>query len=184
MNIEPLAIPDVKLIQPRRFGDARGWFAETFREDVMAKAGISERFVQDNQSQSVQTGTVRGLHYQEPPFAQAKLVQVVRGSALDVAVDLRRSSPSFGRHVAVRIDAEGGAQLYVPAGFAHGFCTLEPGTVLSYKVSAYYSAAHDRGLRWNDPALGIEWPVPAGSAILSDKDRTAPFLADLALCFD
>jgi dTDP-4-dehydrorhamnose 3,5-epimerase len=140
--------------------------------------------VQDNQSFSAQQGTVRGLHYQLPPFAQAKLVRAVSGRLLDVAVDIRRSSPTFGQAVAVELSAAGGEQLFIPAGFAHGFCTLEPDTSLAYKVDAYYSAAHDRGIRWNDPALRIDWPVSEAEAMLSDKDRKQPFLSDVTDLFD
>jgi dTDP-4-dehydrorhamnose 3,5-epimerase len=183
MEIEETALPGVKLLTPRRFGDARGWFCETWNRRVLADAGIDHDFVQDNQSLSRPVGTVRGLHFQLPPFAQAKLVRVLRGAILDVAVDLRRASPTYGRSVAVRLDAENGAQLYVPVGFAHGFCTLEPDTEVFYKVSAPYSAAHDRGLAWDDPALAVAWPVTAAQAVLSDKDRKQPTLAELGPLF-
>jgi dTDP-4-dehydrorhamnose 3,5-epimerase len=179
LNITPTSIDDVRIVQPRRIGDARGWFEETWRADAFAAAGIDVTFVQDNQSFSAKAGTVRGLHFQLPPFAQAKLVRVVSGAILDVAVDLRRTSPSFGRHVAVRLDAENGTQLFIPVGFAHGFCTLVENTAVSYKVSSAYSREHDRGMRWNDPVLGIDWPVSGDQAQLSDKDRIAPLLADL-----
>lgn len=179
MRIEETTLPGVRLLTPRRFGDERGWFSETWSRRTLAAAGIDHDFVQDNQSLSRPAGTVRGLHFQLAPFAQVKLVRVVRGAILDVAVDLRRGSPTYGRSVAVRLDAENGAQLYVPVGFAHGFCTLEPDSEVFYKVSAPYSAAHDRGLAWDDPALAIDWPVSAEQAILSDKDRRQPKLADL-----
>jgi dTDP-4-dehydrorhamnose 3,5-epimerase len=182
MEIIPLALPDVKLIRVKRHGDARGWLAETWRLDAMTRAGLPD-FVQDNQSFSALAGTVRGLHFQIPPAAQAKLVRAVAGRALDVVVDLRTTSSSFGRHVAVELDAQTCDQLFVPEGFAHGFCTLAPATMLAYRVNAYYSASHDRGLRWNDPALGIDWPVEEGRAILSDKDRNAPILADIGRPF-
>jgi dTDP-4-dehydrorhamnose 3,5-epimerase len=183
MEIVALAIPDVKLVKIRRFGDDRGWLAETWREDVMAKAGFPS-FVQDNQSYSARTGTVRGLHFQRPPEGQAKLVRAVAGRLLDVAVDLRRSSPTYGRHVAVELDAATGDQLLVPEGFAHGFCTLVPDTMLAYRVSRYFSPAHDAGVFWNDSAFGIDWPVRPDEATVSDKDRSAPRLADLGAVFD
>jgi dTDP-4-dehydrorhamnose 3,5-epimerase len=184
MKVFDQTIPAVKLIRPTRFGDDRGWFSETYRADVLAAAGVTDALLQDNQSFSAQVGTVRGLHFQVAPFAQAKLVRVLQGAILDVAVDLRRSSPTYGQHVAVRLDAEKAEQLFVPAGFAHGFCTLEPDTMIAYKVSAYYSRECDRGVRWDDPAFGIAWPVTAGTAVLSDKDRVAPLLADVGPAFD
>lgn len=183
MEIESLAIPDVKLIRPRRFGDARGWLMETYSASAFAKAGITDVFVQDNQSFSAPRGTVRGLHFQAPPQAQAKLVRVLGGRILDVAVDLRRGSPSFGRHVAVELDAESGTQMLVPVGFAHGFCTLGPDTMVAYKVSAPYAPALEGGVLWDDPALGIDWPVHPGEATLSDRDRRLPPLADLPEVF-
>jgi dTDP-4-dehydrorhamnose 3,5-epimerase len=183
MIIQPTAIPDIKLIRMRRHGDARGFFCETFSRRDLAQAGIATDFVQDNHSLSRPRCVIRGLHFQVPPFEQDKLVRVTRGAILDIAVDLRHGSPSFGRHVAVVMRAEEPTQLFVPSGFAHGFCTLEEDTEVLYKVSAYYSPAHDRGLRWDDTALGIEWPVESGEAILSEKDRHHPFLADLAPFF-
>ncbi|KQO59849.1 MULTISPECIES: dTDP-4-dehydrorhamnose 3,5-epimerase [unclassified Methylobacterium] len=183
MRVIETEIPAVKRVVPNRFGDDRGWFSETFRADILAEAGIDVAFVQDNQSFSAQTGTVRGLHFQLEPAGQAKLVRVLSGSILDVAVDLRHGSETYGRHVAVRLDAAEGEQLYVPVGFAHGFCTLEPDTMVAYKVSSYYSRAHDRNLAWNDPDLAISWPVSAEAAILSDKDRVAPSLAQLGTVF-
>ena len=183
MRVIETAIPAVKRVIPVRHGDARGWFSEVFRADRLAAGGIAAAFVQDNQSFSAPVGTVRGLHFQTPPAAQAKLVRVLAGAILDVAVDLRSGSASFGRHVAVRLDAEGGEQLFVPAGFAHGFCTLAPDTMVAYKVDAYYSPASDRSLLWNDPALAIPWPVSEAEAELSDKDRRAPPLAALGPVF-
>jgi dTDP-4-dehydrorhamnose 3,5-epimerase len=183
MNCEPLAIADVLLFTPRIFADDRGWFAETFRKDVLAASGVTEEFVQDNQSFSVAAGTLRGLHFQTTPFAQGKLVRVLAGSALDVAVDLRRSSDTYGRHVAVRLDAVKGQQLWIPPGFGHGFCTLEPATMISYKATAYYSREHDRNFLWSDPDLGIAWPVAPEHVILSDKDKVAPRLSDLGRVF-
>src|SRR3981081_3510372 len=180
LEVHSLAIPDVKLIRTPRFSDARGYFCETFQRADFAAQGLANDFLQDNQSSSDRSGTVRGLHFQRPPFAQTKLVRVLRGSIFDVAVDLRRSSPSFGRPVAIKVSSEGNEQLLVPAGFAHGFCTLEPDTVVFYKVDQVYSAAHDSGVNWADPQLGIEWPIAAAEAILSEKDRRLPMLDDLA----
>ncbi|MFZ1430839.1 MAG: dTDP-4-dehydrorhamnose 3,5-epimerase [Geminicoccaceae bacterium] len=180
-SITSLSIPEVKVIVPDRFGDDRGFFSETYSRRSMADAGIEEEFVQDNHSLSALVGTVRGLHYQLPPFAQAKLVRVVRGAVVDVAVDIRWGSPTFGQHVAVTLSAAAWNQIYVPVGFAHGFCTLEPDTEVVYKVTAYYSRAHDRGISWNDPELGIAWPVESATAQLSDKDRNQPRLADVAV---
>jgi dTDP-4-dehydrorhamnose 3,5-epimerase len=178
IEVEPTALPEVKAIKPKRFGDARGFLSEVYNQREFLDAGIEHVFVQDNHSHSASKGTVRGLHFQTPPFAQAKLVRVTRGRVLDVALDLRRSSPTFGRHVAVELSAANWLQLLVPVGFAHGFCTLEDETEVLYKVSAYYAAAHDKGIAWDDPALGIPWPVSAAGAILSDKDQRQPRLAD------
>jgi dTDP-4-dehydrorhamnose 3,5-epimerase len=183
LSVESTAIPEVKVVTPKRFSDSRGFFSEIYHKQRLAEAGITVDFVQDNHSLSAAVGTVRGLHFQAEPFAQAKLVRVVRGRILDVAVDIRRSSPTYGKHVAVVLSAENNHQLFVPVGFAHGFCTLDPETEIQYKVSAYYSAAHDHGLRWNDPALGIEWPVSPEQATLSDKDCRQPTLADLPVYF-
>ncbi|GJE28106.1 dTDP-4-dehydrorhamnose 3,5-epimerase [Methylobacterium organophilum] len=183
MRVIETEIPAVKRVIPKRFGDDRGWFSETFRVDQLAEAGIHNVFVQDNQSFSAPRGTVRGLHFQTPPAAQAKLVRVLAGSILDVVVDIRSKSETFGRYVAVRLDAESGEQLFVPAGFAHGFCTLEPNTMVAYKVDAYYSPENDRNLFWNDPEIGIDWPVSEAEAILSGKDKVAPRLAALGTVF-
>ncbi|HKS89315.1 MAG TPA: dTDP-4-dehydrorhamnose 3,5-epimerase [Stellaceae bacterium] len=183
MEVSPTAIADVKLITPLRHRDPRGFFSEIFRESVLRAHGIDVPFVQENHSLSVASGVVRGLHFQSPPEAQAKLVRVGAGAVLDVAVDIRRGSPSFGRHVAVVLSAAEGNQLYVPEGFAHGFCTLEPDTEVFYKVSRYYSREHDCGLAWNDPALAIDWPVAEAEALLSDKDRRQPPLAELPAYF-
>jgi dTDP-4-dehydrorhamnose 3,5-epimerase len=179
MTVEPTTIPDVKVITPDRFGDHRGFFSETYNKQRFAEAGITIDFVQDNHSMSAAVGTVRGLHFQSAPFAQDKLIRVVRGRILDVAVDIRRVSPTFGKHVAVELSAENGRQLLVPTGFAHGFCTLEPNTEIQYKVSNYYSAANDHGLLWSDPVLAIAWPVAVEQATLSEKDRRQPILAEL-----
>ena len=179
MRVIETEIPAVKRVVPKRHGDERGWFSETFRVDLLAQAGITDAFLQDNQSFSAEKGTVRGLHFQTHPAGQGKLVRVLAGSILDVAVDIRRGSATYGRYVALRLDAEGGEQLYVPVGFAHGFCTLEPNTMIAYKVTAYYSRENDRGILWNDPALGIDWPVREDEAVISDKDRAAPRLDEI-----
>jgi dTDP-4-dehydrorhamnose 3,5-epimerase len=184
LDVHSLVIPDVKLIRTPRFSDARGYFCETFQRADFAAQGLDNDFLQDNQSSSDRSGTIRGLHFQRQPFAQTKLVRVLRGSIFDVAVDLRRSSPSFGSHIAIKLSSEGNEQLLVPAGFAHGFCTLEPDTVVFYKVDQVYSAAHDDGVNWADPGLGIEWPVGSAEAILSEKDRVLPMLADLDPVFE
>lgn len=183
MQFEPTAIPDVVIVTPKRFGDDRGWFSEVFRQDLFDAAVGPTAFVQDNQSFSQPKGTVRGLHFQRHPKAQGKLVRCVRGAILDVAVDIRVGSPSFGRHVAVRLDPQSGRQLWVPVGFAHAFCTLEPDTEVIYKVTNPYSPSDDGGILWNDPDLGIEWPVSEAEATLSDKDRKLPRLKDLPETF-
>src|SRR6202022_1702929 len=179
MQVAATEIADIKLITPVRHVDSRGFFSEVFKENVLREHGIDIHFVQDNHSLSASKGVVRGLHFQIPPFAQAKLLRVTAGSIFDVAVDIRWGSPSFGRHVAVVLSASDGNQLFIPEGFAHGFCTLEPDTEVFYKVSRYYSPEHDRGMLWNDPALGIAWPVAETEALLSDKDRRQPVLAEL-----
>ncbi len=179
MRVISTEIAEVKEIRPVRHRDLRGFFAEIWREDVLRQHGIEVLFVQENLSLSVHRGVVRGLHFQVPPEGQAKLVRVGAGSILDVAVDIRVGSPSYGRHVAIVLNAAEGNQLFVPEGFAHGFCTLEPNTEVVYKVNRYYSAEHDRGLAWNDPELGIAWPVGETEALLSDKDRRHPVLAAL-----
>lgn len=179
LTIEQTALSGVVVLSPKRFDDPRGFFSEVYNKRRYAEAGVTSDFIQDNHSRSGPVGTVRGLHFQRPPFAQAKLVRVLKGAILDVAVDLRRGSPTFGQHVAVELSAKAWNQLFVPAGFAHGFCTLEPDTEVFYKVDAYYSAEHDGGVLWNDPALDIPWPVSAEQAVLSDKDRRLPLLADI-----
>lgn len=184
MEVTETAIPAVKVLTPKKFGDHRGFFSETYNRERLEEAGIHLDFVQDNHSLSAQKGVVRGLHFQLPPFAQDKLLRVTRGRILDVAVDLRRSSPTYGKHVTVELSAENWKQILVPIGFAHGFVTLEPNTEVIYKVTSYYAPTHDRGLLWNDPALGIAWPISAGEAILSDKDKAQPRLADLPSAFD
>ena len=184
LDVIPQSLSGVMVIRSKRYSDPRGYFAETYVRRDFSAAGIDREFVQDNQSGSSARGTVRGLHFQIPPFAQAKLVRVLRGRILDVVVDLRRASPSFGRHLAIELGADTGDQLYVPSGFAHGFCTLVPNTEVSYKVDAVYSAEHDRGVNWADPALGIVWPVRQADAVLSAKDAALPLLRDLPAYFD
>lgn len=183
MQFRELDLPGLVHVLPRRHGDARGYFAETFRADLFeAKVGET-RFVQDNESLSARPGTVRGLHFQTGAFAQGKLVRCVQGALLDITVDIRQNSPMFGKWVAVELSAANGHQLWIPPGFAHGFCTLVPDTMLSYKVTATYSAEHDKGLAWDDPAIGVEWPACADPETLSGKDRGQPLLADLPAYF-
>ncbi|EIG57079.1 dTDP-4-dehydrorhamnose 3,5-epimerase [Bradyrhizobium sp. WSM1253] len=184
LELRSLAIPDVKVIRPDRFSDARGYFCETFQRSAFAAKGILHDFVQDNQSSSDRIGTVRGLHFQRPPFAQAKLIRVLNGAIHDIAVDLRRSSPSFGKHIAIQLDSESGEQLFIPKGFAHGFCTLQPQTVVLYKVDQVYAPSHDAGIYWADPALGIKWPVTTSEAQVSPRDQTLPALNQFACVFE
>ncbi|HEX9647284.1 MAG TPA: dTDP-4-dehydrorhamnose 3,5-epimerase [Alphaproteobacteria bacterium] len=175
VDIAATAIPEVIRLTPKRFGDARGFFAETYSRRALAEAGIDIDFVQDNLAYSRAAGTVRGLHFQAPA-AQAKLVGVVTGAVLDVALDIRGGSPTFGRHVAVTLTAAAGEQLLVPVGFAHGYCTLEPDTRVAYKVSDVYAPEHERGILWHDPALAIRWPVAPADAEVSERDRSWPRL--------
>src|SRR3954452_17220292 len=177
MQVIPTDIPAIKLILPKKFGDHRGFFSEVYSRKALAEVGILTEFIQDNHSLSVEKGVLRGLHYQVAPMAQDKLIRVVKGAILDVAVDVRRSSPTFGKHVTAMLSADNWRQVFVPVGFAHGFVTLEPNTEVIYKVSAYYSPAHERGIKWNDPALGIDWGVTEGQAILSGRDQSHPLLA-------
>lgn len=184
LTVTCTAIEAVKIITPRAFADSRGTFSETYNRQRFVDHGIALEFVQDNQSISAAIGTVRGLHFQSAPFAQDKLVRVAKGRILDVAVDLRRSSPTYGRWVAEELSAEDGKQLLIPIGFAHGFCTLEPDTVVAYKVTNYYSPPHDLGIAWNDPDLAVSWPVSADHAVLSDKDLKLPPFASLPNYFE
>jgi dTDP-4-dehydrorhamnose 3,5-epimerase len=186
MTIEFLAtaIAGIKMIVPSKILDPRGSFSEIYRQDDFAAAGLGTDFVQENHSLSADAGTVRGLHFQADPMAQHKLVRVSRGRVFDVAVDLRASSPTYGRHVSAELSAENQQQMFVPVGFAHGFCTLEPHTEVVYKVSQYYAPEHDRGIAWNDPALAIAWPIDATKAILSERDRRLPGLRDIGHVFD
>lgn len=182
MEIRETAIDGVVEVTPKRFGDERGWFSEVYKQAPLAAAGIDIDFVQDNESFSAVPGTIRGLHYQLEPRAQAKLVRVLRGRILDIAVDIRRDSPTFGEHVAVELSADLGNQLLVPVGFAHAFCTLEPDVHLAYKVSDLYAPEAERAIRWDDPELAIEWPtwpqLGVDGPTLSDKDAVAPTLAE------
>jgi dTDP-4-dehydrorhamnose 3,5-epimerase len=170
-------------ITPRMIDDERGYFSEIFRLDRFAEHAPGVEFVQDNQSLSVRTGTIRGLHFQTHPVAQGKLVRCLAGKLLDVAVDLRQGSPTFGRWISVVLSAEQNNQLWVPVGFAHGFCTLEPETVISYRVTNYYSAENDKGVAWDDPDIAVEWPEVADPDTLSAKDRRQPGLANLPIYF-
>lgn len=172
---EPRDIAGLILVEPKKFGDHRGFFSETYNRARLAAAGFDAEFIQDNHALSGEAGTLRGVHFQSPPFAQDKLVRVVRGRILDVAVDIRKGSPTFGDHAAVELSAENWRQLLVPAGFGHGYLTLEPGTEVIYKVTAPYAPDNDHGFLWSDPALGIDWGIAA--PILSDKDRALPVLA-------
>ena len=165
-------------IKPQRFADARGWFTETWHEERFQKLGVNARFCQDNQSASSKPGTLRGLHFQRTPHAQAKLVRCLQGRIFDVAVDLRRESPTFKIWVGVELSAHRGNQLFVPAGFGHAFMTLEDDCHVAYKVDAYYAPSADGGIRWDDPELAIEWPIIVSDPILSDKDAALPLLAD------
>lgn len=178
MQIERAAIPDVLIIRPKKHGDHRGFFSETFRTSALREAGVDLDWVQDNHSFSAARGVVRGLHFQRHPKAQAKLLRVIRGAVFDVAVDIRRGSPTYGRHVAVELSAENWTQIYVPVGFAHGFCTLTENAEVLYKVSAEYGPAEEGGVLWNDPDLGIAWPIAAEEATLSPRDRDWPRFKD------
>lgn len=176
--IKPTDLTGIFIISPRRFGDDRGFFCETWNASVLAEHGINTAFVQDNQSLSSNVGTVRGLHYQSPPHAQDKLVRCGRGALLDVAVDIRKDSPTYGEWIGVKLSAENGKQLLIPKGFLHGFVTLEPDTEILYKCSDYYAPECDGVIRFDDPGIGIDWGISPDKAVLSKKDATAPFLKD------
>lgn len=182
-QIRSLALPEVLEIRPARYGDHRGFFSEVWKASALAAHGVDVHFIQDNHSFSVEAGVLRGLHYQEPPFAQAKLVRVTAGEIFDVVVDIRHGSPTFGQWVGLELSAKDWNQIFVPAGFAHGFLTLVPNCEVIYKVSAPYSPQHDRGIRFDDPQIGVEWPIKGLIPILSEKDRAAPLLADAAPTF-
>jgi dTDP-4-dehydrorhamnose 3,5-epimerase len=178
MQVERLSIPEVVLLTPKRHGDERGWLAEVYSHKVMAAAGITEPFVQDNQAYSPKRGTMRGLHLQIAPQPIAKLVRCIRGAVFDVAVDVRAGSSTFGRWAGAELTADNGAMLFVPRGFAHGYCTLTPDAEILYKLDGYYAPDCERGVRWDDPAIGIAWPMPTGDMTLNDRDRNLPLLAD------
>ncbi len=183
IDVRPLALDGLLEIRPRRLADDRGFFSETWNEAAWREAGIATKFVQDNHSLSRPAGTLRGLHFQSPPMAQAKLVRVTRGSAFDVAVDLRPGSPTYRRWAAVTLSAVEWNQLFIPEGFAHGFLTLEPDTEVQYKASAPYAPANDRAIRFDDPAVAIDWPIAGAGLVISDKDRAAPLLVDVETGF-
>ncbi len=179
LDIRPTEIPDIRIVATRWFEDGRGRFSETFNRARWRECGIDADFVQDNQAQSSRAGTLRGLHFQRPPMAQAKLVRVTRGAILDVAVDIRVGSPWFGSWVATELSAANRLQLFIPRGFAHGYLTLEPDTEVFYKVDAYYAPEHEAGIAWDDPEVAIRWPLPADGPILAERDRLLPPLAAL-----
>lgn len=183
IEVSRLEISDVLVLKPKRHADSRGFFSETYNTRLFSQAGIEDTFIQDNHASSARKYTLRGLHFQTPPFAQAKLVRVVRGAIFDVAVDIRVGSSTFGQHVSTVISAEEWNQIYIPIGFAHGLLTLEPDTDVLYKVSNFYSPAHDKGLLWNDPALGIDWPVTEDQVATSAKDANQPRLSELPAYF-
>lgn len=183
IEVTPLSIPDLRLITPRRFGDGRGFFSETYNHRDFVDAGMSMVFVQDNHSLSDTPGTLRGLHYQAPPRAQDKLVRCGRGRIFDVAVDLRVGSPSYGHWAGVELSFDSGQMLLVPAGFAHGFVTLEPGSEIIYKCSDLYAPETEGAIRWDDPDIGIDWPLDGRAPVLSERDAAAPRLRDIASPF-
>ena len=178
MQIEDTELAEVKIIRPKRHGDARGFFSEVWNSAAFAEAGLDLNFVQDNHVLNGPEGIIRGLHLQVDPDPQGKLVRCCRGAILDVAVDVRKDSPDFGRHVAVELSGENWAQLWVPPGFAHGYCTLTDGAEVLYKVTGRYNPTAERGIRFDDPDIGIAWPVSADEAVLSDKDRALPSLRE------
>lgn len=180
---ENLELDGLKLITPKKFSDGRGFFCETYNAQTWQNAGLNYNFIQDNHSLSRDVGTVRGLHFQSAPFAQDKLVRVLRGRILDIAVDLRSSSQTFKKYVAIELSVENWNQLFIPVGFAHGFITLEPDTEVLYKVTNFYSPSHDLGVAWDDPELNIDWPIERNKAILSDKDQELPFLSQIESFF-
>lgn len=179
MIVHTTHIKDVIILEPQVFGDERGYFFESFNaERFFAHTGVDVHFVQDNESRS-KRGVLRGLHFQRAPYAQAKLVRVVKGRVLDVAVDIRKGSPTYGQHVAVELSGDNKRQLFIPRGFAHGYMVLEEDTIFQYKCDAYYHPAAEGGIAWNDPQIGIEWPLPEGEIILSERDKNRPLLSEL-----
>jgi len=183
MEITGTAIPEIKILRPRRFVDDRGYFSESYNATTMAEAGLSWNVAQVNRSFSAAAGTLRGLHFQSPPHGQHKLISVIRGKILDVAVDIRHGSATYGQYVAAALSAERGDQMSIPIGFAHGFCTLETNTEILYLTSDFYSSAHDGGIIWDDPDIGIEWPFSAADITLSDRDQCLPRLSGLTPVF-
>lgn len=183
ITVTPTDIPDIILLTPQKFEDDRGWFIESWSRQRLSSLGIDIDFVQDNHSLSRLPGMLRGLHFQAPPRAQDKLVRCLRGSVMDIAVDIRRGSPTFGKHVSCILSAENQVQILLPKGFAHGFITLEADCEVAYKVSDTYAPDHDAGIAWDDPALGIDWGFPAARIMTSPKDRTHPRLADCQILF-
>ena len=181
MKITAQPLDDVLLIEGSTFSDARGWFRETWRDDHFGDAGIPAAWQQDNQSLSVYKGTIRGLHWQKPPFAQAKLVRVITGRILDIVVDIRKSSPNFGKGIGVELSGQANQAVYVPTGFAHGFCTLEANTIVTYKTSMCYNPQNERAMNWASAGVGIDWPFSCVDVIISDKDAAAPDLKDIAI---
>jgi dTDP-4-dehydrorhamnose 3,5-epimerase len=177
MEVINTPLPEVKILVPARHGDSRGFFSEVWNRRTFKSLGIGEGFVQDNHVRSPQKGTLRGLHYQTPPAAQGKLIRVTRGAIIDVAVDIRRGSPRFGQHAAVMLSDENWRQLWVPAGFAHGYCTIANDTEVQYKVTDFYSPSDERGIAWDDPRLAIAWPLPPSETVVSERDRALPRLA-------
>jgi dTDP-4-dehydrorhamnose 3,5-epimerase len=183
MKIEHLEIRDILLFIPTKHGDERGFFSETFRADLAVEHGMTAPFVQDNHVYSRQRGVLRGLHFQTPPHAQGKLVRCIRGAILDVGVDIRKGSPSYGQYVAVELSAANWRQLWIPPGFAHGYITLHDECEVIYKVTDYYAPECDRGIAWNDPEIGVDWRLPTSEITLSEKDRKQPRLAEAACAF-
>lgn len=184
LDVEETALSGVVILTPRRFGDARGWFTESWNAERMAAAGLNYDFVQDNHSFSAKAGTLRGLHYQAPPHAQDKLVRCTRGAILDVAVDVRKGSPTWAKWVSVELSAENGKQLLVPKGFLHGFVTLTEDTEVQYKCTDVYAPDCDGSVRWDDPEIGIDWRLNGRDPVLSDKDVKAPYLRDFVSPFE
>jgi dTDP-4-dehydrorhamnose 3,5-epimerase len=182
MQVERLAIPDLVLLTPKRHGDERGWLSEVYNRRTLLEAGLNDEFVQDNHAFSALAGTVRGLHLQAPPHAHAKLVRAVRGRVFDVAVDVRPGSPTFGRWAGAELSAMNGAMLYIPRGFAHGYCTLQADCEVLYKLTDYYAPQSERGVLWNDPEIGVAWPIAPDAALLNDRDRALPPLSALEPC--
>ena len=179
MQVERFSIEDIFIILPLKRIDPRGFFSETYRSEALRAHGVTADFVQENHVYSAERGVLRGLHFQIPPRAQGKLVRCIRGTILDVAVDIRKQSPTYGRHVALELSATNWKQLWVPPGFAHGYITLEPDCEVIYKVTDYWAPESERGIAWNDPGLGIDWRYSASDIIIADKDRSHPCLADV-----